>query len=100
MTQERLNQEMQNCIVENNLRAVKLLLEFGANPNSQTQDGWTLLHDAAMYGRIEIAQALIEAGADLDAQFSSSTIHSDKTPIAIAKMYCHDEMVEMLKQVA
>lgn len=32
------------------------------------KDGWTALHDAAAHGHVECAQALIEAGADINLQ--------------------------------
>lgn len=43
---------------------VKILLENGANPNIQTKNGDTALHNAARMGRYDITKVLIESGAD------------------------------------
>ena len=53
---------------QENLEAVGLLLELGADPNSANQDGRTPLMGAAMKGRVEVIEALVDAGARLDAR--------------------------------
>ena len=40
-----------------------------------TQDGWTALHRAVIYGHYDCAQLLIQAGADVDIQNSVSTLY-------------------------
>ena len=44
------------------------LLERCADTNIRTTDGWTLLHAAAYFGRLEIAQLLLVQGADMNAE--------------------------------
>ena len=51
---------------DENLEAVRMLLDLGADSNSTNQDGRTPLMGAAMKGRIEVIEALAEAGALLD----------------------------------
>jgi ankyrin repeat protein len=51
------------AVLNGNSRAVKSLLNEGANPNHKTHQGKTLLHLAAEKGNIEIAQLLL-TGAD------------------------------------
>ena len=43
-------------------------IELGANPNTANSDGYTALIYAAAHGPAEIVQALIDAGADVNAQ--------------------------------
>ena len=43
---------------------VQLLLDSGANVNARGRDGGTALHAAAFFGRAEIAERLLENGAD------------------------------------
>jgi ankyrin repeat protein len=49
-----------------NLETVKLLLELGLDPNSANRDGRTPLMGAAMKGRTEVIQVLVDHGAKLD----------------------------------
>ncbi|KAJ7265516.1 hypothetical protein C8J57DRAFT_389721 [Mycena rebaudengoi] len=43
-----------------NLPAVRSLIERGANTSHVLTDGWTMLHSAAMSGRLEAAQMVLE----------------------------------------
>jgi ankyrin repeat protein len=49
-----------------NLEVVKFLLELGLDPNHANQDGRTPLMGAALKGRNEIVQLLVDNGARLD----------------------------------
>jgi ankyrin repeat protein len=51
-----------------NLEAVKLLLDLGADVNAVDGDGRTALHGAAHKGRTEVVQILADHGARLDAR--------------------------------
>ena len=69
---------MDKCRVED----VKRLLGAGMDPNSDEQRGhgdekWTPLHRAAAHGHVEIADALLRAGADANAfnQRQSTPLH-------------------------
>jgi ankyrin repeat protein len=55
-----------------NLDAVKLLLELGADANAVDGDGRTALHGAAHKGRNEVVQILVDHGAKLDARDGGS----------------------------
>ncbi|CCF45045.1 hypothetical protein CH063_14256, partial [Colletotrichum higginsianum] len=52
-------------------KSLEVLLYRGASPKTVTRSGWTPLHYAARYeppGSVRMAQAVIEAGADINAQ--------------------------------
>jgi ankyrin repeat protein len=48
-----------------------------------TQDGWTALHYAVIYGRYDCAQLLIQSGADVDIKNTVSTLY-------VHTVYHHD----------
>jgi ankyrin repeat protein len=49
-----------------NLEAVQMLLDLGLDPNSQNNEGRTALMGAALKGRPEVVQLLVDRGAKLD----------------------------------
>jgi ankyrin repeat protein len=49
-----------------NLEAVRMLLDLGLDPNSANQEGRTPLMGAALKGRTEVIQLLVDRGAKLD----------------------------------
>ena len=51
---------------ESNLEMAKVLLEFGANPNSESSNLRTPLHIACLRGNFELTQMLIDHGAEVD----------------------------------
>jgi ankyrin repeat protein len=55
-----------------NVEAIKLLLELGADVNAADGDGRTALHGAAHKGRNEVVQLLVDHGAKLDARDGGS----------------------------
>jgi uncharacterized protein len=60
--------------------AIKVLLAAGANPNVKAPDGATLLHQAVAARQVPIIEALIKAGAKLDA------VNKDNlTPLLLAE---------------
>lgn len=76
-------QRLKELHKENVLEALK------KHVNEKTNDLWTALHYAAENGNIEIAQKLLEAGADIDARNKKG-----ETPIMLA--YKHFQMVQFL----
>jgi len=57
---------------KDNVQAVKLLLDLGLDPNAANKDGRTPLMGAAMKGRNEVVQMLVDKGAKLDARDNGS----------------------------
>jgi ankyrin repeat protein len=51
---------------EENVEAIRMLLDLGLNPNDADKEGRTPLMGAAMKGRIEAIQLLVDRGADLN----------------------------------
>ena len=49
-----------------NLEAVRMLLDLGLDPNHQNVEGRTALMGAAMKGRLDVIQLLVDRGARLD----------------------------------
>jgi uncharacterized protein len=64
---------------EHNLKAVKMLLDLGLDPNLQDLDGRAALHGAAHKGRNDIVQLLVDGGGKLDLrdQGSRDTFNGD-----------------------
>ncbi|KAK2025496.1 ankyrin [Colletotrichum zoysiae] len=75
----------------------EVLLYRGASPKTATRSGWKPLHYAARYepsGSTRMAQAVISAGADIDAQVSNYRGIKGETAIIFA--FDNPEMVELL----
>ncbi len=49
-----------------NIEAIKMLLDLGLDPNAANKDGRTPLMGAALKGRTEVVQLLVDRGAKLD----------------------------------
>ena len=58
--------------MKENIEAVKMLLDLGLNPNAANNDGRTPLMAAAMKGRSEVVQMLVDSGARLDTRDKGS----------------------------
>ena len=72
--------------------AVRSLLEGGADPDVARGDGLTALHLAAQQGSLEIAQLLIEAGANVEAK----TRIGAHTSLHLARGGAHASVVRAL----
>nr|XP_027239378.1 ankyrin repeat and SOCS box protein 8-like [Penaeus vannamei] len=66
-------------------------LAWGGDPNSRDSRGWTLLHHAVYKGAHEIAQLLIENGANVNA----SDRH-DRTPLLLACYRGNHQIADLL----
>jgi ankyrin repeat protein len=66
----------------NHVKVVQLLLQAGCNANAHSSSGATPLHVAAMAGSIDIAQVLLQHGADVNA--SSGDPPRGGTPLNFA----------------
>jgi ankyrin repeat protein len=51
---------------EENVEAIRMLLDLGLNPNDQDKEGRTPLMGAAMKGRVDAIRLLVDRGADLN----------------------------------
>jgi len=74
----------------------RVMDEVHAHPHlltSHSSDGWTPLHLAAFFGHPELANALIDAGADVDVR---STNAMKNTPLHAAVAGGHSTCVETL----
>ena len=71
---------------------VKRLLDSGANPNAEDDEGETALHWAAINGRLEIAKILLSAGADINAADN----YYGATALIYAARDRHAEIVKLL----
>ena len=58
--------------IKENVEAVKMLLDLGLDPNAANNDGRTPLMAAAMKGRSEVVQMLVDKGAKLDTRDKGS----------------------------
>ena len=71
---------------------VRLLADAGANLEATTETGETALHYAAWSGNPEIAVALVDKGADVDAQETAN----GQTPLMFAAAYGRTDVVRSL----
>ena len=71
---------------------VDTLLDAGADVNDANDRGWTPLHQAAYSNQDAIAAALIERGADLEADAHGS----GGTPLIVALFWGHREAADLL----
>jgi uncharacterized protein len=74
----------------------RVLDEIRRNPallEAQSSDGWTPLHLAAFFGQAELAKALIDAGAKVDARSSNAM---KNTPLHAAAAGGQAAVVELL----
>lgn len=84
--------DIQAAILSDNLIAVKQHIEAGTDLNKKdAMSGSTPLITAASFGKIKIAQALIDAGADLTAKNNDGA-----TALHTAAFFCRVEVVQSL----
>ena len=81
-----------SAVLSGNLEAVRQHIKAGSNIDEiEPMSGSTPLISAATFGKIDIAKALIDAGADLTIANNDGT-----TPLHSAAFFCRVEIVEML----
>ena len=80
-----------------NIEAVKQHLAAGADMNAKTGDGTTPLHNAAVYGRNEIAELLIANGAAVNAKIEAGKF-KDQTSLDRAIKLKRTETADLLRK--
>ena len=66
-----------------NVEAVRMLLDLGLDPNHANNEGRTPLMGAALKGRVEVIELLVQRGARLDARDRGSRdTHIPGAPVA------------------
>ncbi len=85
------NAPLAKAVRKANTGMVRLSLNAGANPNTRTSSGGTVLHRAAAWGLVDIARMLLDHEADVNALNSKSI-----TPLHQAAGNGYFEMVQLL----
>jgi len=84
--------DMQTAVISGNIEAVKEHIKAGTDLNQKEQmSGSTPLISAATFDKLEIAKALIDAGADLSIQNNDGA-----TALHTAAFFCRVEIVQLL----
>ena len=72
------------------IELVKLLINSGSKINTSV-DGWTLIHQSALYTDVEVVALLIEKGADVN------VVHEGSTPMhEVAERDDRNEVINLL----
>eukprot|EP01103_Thecamoeba_quadrilineata_P003015 TRINITY_DN12850_c0_g1_i1.p1 TRINITY_DN12850_c0_g1~~TRINITY_DN12850_c0_g1_i1.p1 ORF type:complete len:475 (-),score=73.71 TRINITY_DN12850_c0_g1_i1:18-1409(-) len=79
-------------VLRGNYEAVKLLLQYRADTELKSRDGFPALYFAAQIGNARIVQLLLQYDANIN--FASENNHS--TPLHIAVQRKHEEVVRIL----
>jgi ankyrin repeat protein len=90
---KRIDQELIDAARENNLPEVSRLLSVGADVNAKDNDGCTPLHEACWKGHVQVFQALLDHGADIEAK----TRFKSSTPLHWASLNAHLDVVKALR---
>jgi Ankyrin repeats (3 copies)/Ankyrin repeats (many copies) len=78
----------------NDARVARLLVAHGADPNTRESiHGFTPLHRASKFGRIEIVRLLIEHGANVEVKNDGGS-----TPLDVASGEQREEIVKLLSE--
>ncbi|XP_050365667.1 potassium channel AKT1-like [Argentina anserina] len=80
------------AVEQNNLQLLKDIVRYGGDVTRPKTDGTTALHTAVSEGNAEIANFLLEQGADADEKDSYGW-----SPRALAEHQGHDEIKEILQ---
>ena len=84
--------DIQMAVISGNLEAVKQHIEAGTDINMKdAMSGSTPLITAASFGKVDIAKALIDAGADL-----SRKNNDGSNALHVAAFFCRIEIVQLL----
>jgi ankyrin repeat protein len=81
------------CVAGQTARVMEEVKSNSALLETQSSDGWSPLHLAAFFGRADLATALLDAGADVDARSSNAM---KNTPLHAAVAGGNVELVKLL----
>jgi len=56
---------LSQCCIDDSEEMMRLLLDYGGDPNAVDTEKWTPLHAAATCGHLHLVKFLIDRGADL-----------------------------------
>lgn len=83
------------AVMGQDIAAVTLLLDHGADVNATTTAGSTPLHKAAVLGNADLVRLLLAHGANVNATNSGG-----QTPLTHARFKRHEEVIALLQQHA
>ncbi|MEE9593014.1 MAG: ankyrin repeat domain-containing protein, partial [Thermoplasmata archaeon] len=86
------NQPLQAAAAGRQIEAVTLLLEAGADPDADSESGFTALRTAAASGDVDMTRNLLESGATVDVMTEGG-----KTPMELAIEADHAAVVDILE---
>lgn len=75
----------------NHVEMLKLLIRYGADPQSPSDGGWTALHNAAQNGHTGAVALLLAENANVNAELSNGM-----SPLHWAAFNGHEEVVKLL----
>ncbi|KAL8980010.1 MAG: hypothetical protein Q9205_004795 [Flavoplaca limonia] len=65
---DRLNNSLHLAVSNEQARSIEILLDYGANINSEDEDGRTALHTASKTGNLNLVHLLLDRGSDKEAR--------------------------------
>ncbi len=74
------------------LETMKLLLDKGADINSQNDFGWTALMEASLWGRLAVVNVLVNRNADVNVKDNWGV-----TALTLASSNGHTAVIKLLK---
>lgn len=90
---EKLNSQLFNAVLKNDLKVVKILLKKNASPNARDKKNWTPLITAASNGYFEIVNELLKSKAKVNLR----NVFGD-TAYVHAKYKGFDDIAKLLKK--
>jgi ankyrin repeat protein len=92
-TIDDIDRLLQKATQNGDVEQVKELLQAGANADHESEQGLTPLHWSALNGRADLAEVLIDHGADINQR---ERYTGKLTPMAMALLMGYDDVVELM----